>query len=315
MTQGIIWIILIWDETYRLFMFFLPGSVKSIQTGFLVLILLLSLCLVTGVRSSEEGIVLYADDRDEIRYDTGVYVSDLNALLSLASGKDIPDSNLSLQLFRLEQGSKVSPNSILQIPEVLFIFNGTASIYADETLVTGHQGDAVYLPSNVTRMIENEYEEDLQLLSIIDWNYPGTDDSSDKTPDTTVLIESVRTVTPFELANENIGDEFLFYRLLHPSERPLMISYDLGFIKGPAGASVPDHYLDGMSQLMVITQGRGNVSVGCIGNEVQDGDIVYIAPGAVMNISAIEDLEFMMITSPFYRPEGDHLIDDACVEI
>ena len=296
-------------------MLFLPGSVKSLLVGSIVLLSLLSLCLVTGAGVTGEGIVLSAHDRTEVRYDTGVYVSDLNALLNLASGKEILDSNLSLQLFLLEQGSKISPDSILSIPEVLFIFNGTASIYADETLVTGHKGDAVYIPPNVTRMIENDSEEDLKLLSIIDWNYIAIDNSSALIADESVLIESERTVTPFELANENIGDEFQFYRLLHPSEKPLMISYDLGVIKGPANASVPDHYLDGMYQMMFIQQGRGNVSVGCIGSEVHEEDILYIAPGAVMNISATEDLEFMMITSPFYRPEADHLIDDACVEI
>ena len=296
-------------------MFLSARSVKSILTGSIVLLLLLSLGLVTGAGVTKEGIVLSADDRTEVRYDTGVYVSDLNALLNQASGKETLDSNTSLQLFRMEKDSKVSPDSILSIPEVLFIFNGTASIYVDETVVTGNQGDAVYIPPNVTRMIENDSKEDLQFLSIIDWNYVAIDDSSDSIADEGVLIKSERTVTPFELANENIGDEFQFYRLLHPSEKPLMISYDLGVIKGPAGASVPDHYLDGMSQLMFINQGRGNVSVGCIDSEVRGGDILYIAPGAVMNISATEDLEFMMITSPFYRPLADHLIDDACVEI
>ena len=130
--------------------------------------------------------------------------------------------------------------------------------------------------------------------------------------DRKIRVISEKNTTPAIFGNNRIGEEYSFYRLVHPAEGPYPVSYDLGTVHIPVGTIIPDHYVEGSSQLMTILQGKGNISVGCTGYPVESGDTIYVAPGAVMNISVNENLHIMMVTSPYYKPENEHLILDVC---
>jgi len=290
-------------------------------SGFLLVIFLISSVHADYTDKIREDILIKNEDLIYQNYDTSVVYADLISNIN----KSIPgvlSENLSLMSYVIKPGAKFSPDGILYHPEILYIIDGEASVIAGNDSILAKKGDAVYISANVTRLIENPGEKMLRFISCIGNNATITNNNLINSENNRTVTKSEEKsfvvnetdITPNLFVNNTTGENFSFYRLFHPLEEPLKISYDLGTVWIPSGGVIPDHYVDGHSQVVFFLSGSGYVSVACTKNPVQTDDILYVAPGAVMNISADEDLHFMIITFPFYRVEDDHSFADACID-
>ncbi|MDD1725018.1 MAG: cupin domain-containing protein, partial [Methanospirillum sp.] len=302
---------------------YMNNSFRICATG-LTACLLLSLITLACTGDTipyHEASLLTQDNLTWQDYGPDIGFTNIIPLLNEAPGIQTLSNNLSIALFKLKPGAVLSPEEVLPVPEVIYITQGTARITAGEEEVTTDAEKAVYIPSNVTRIIENPGDITLRYFSCTDWtsardggaaNTSATDKTLQVPKEEKIHVISEKNITPAIYGNNSIGEEYSFYRLVHPAEGPYPVSYDLGTVHIPVGTIIPDHYVEGSSQLMTILQGKGNISVGCSAYPVESGDMFYVAPGAVMNISVGENLHFMMVTSPYYKPENEHLMMDVC---
>jgi quercetin dioxygenase-like cupin family protein len=270
-----------------------------------------------------EGILISSDTWDEVRYDEYITTFDVVSRLDRMEGLSL-GSNLSVQVFTSEDGGILSPDAILPVPEVIYITDGSLRLTVNDEEVLAEQGQAVYIPPQTIRRFENAANDTLQFFSVIDWTTAGGEmDTSHKLASiqdifnhqeplnqTKVLSEDM--VSPLELGDSGTNRTFLFSRLVHPREGPYEIPYDLGTARIDAGSGIPDHYIDGRYQLITVLSGSGNISVGCIEYPVSRNDIIYAAPGAVMNLTASDDMHLLVLTNPYYMEMFDWPMPYAC---
>ena len=243
------------------------------------------------------------------QYDEYITVSDIFSQLSQSGGIEF-SPNISLLSYNAKPGAVLSPDSILPVPEVLYITKGTLRITTGEEQLVAEKDDVVYIPANKTRLFENHGDSELTFYSIIDLSFANF--LSDNNNLNITEIKSEKTVPSQEFGNVSNNEFFTFYRLIHPSDGPYEVSYDIGTTRLTKGASIPEHYIDGSYQLFSVLSGSGNISVGCSPQQISEGDIVYVAPGALMNMTATDTLHMMVLTHPFYDAENDHFITGAC---
>ncbi|NLV25755.1 MAG: hypothetical protein GXY48_01080 [Methanomicrobiales archaeon] len=291
------------------------------RAGFLVCIIFFSFIVpgcgdITG--QLNEVIILTEHDTTSQQYDDLTSVTNITESL-LYNGAEEITTGFNLLQFDAEPGAIFSPDPI-QNPEILFITEGTALIDADDKKVTAGEHDAVYLPENTTRVIKNIDNKTLSFFSIIQsgtiGNIPPLQNQNNLTKEIdsvqTITMNSEKTVNPLYFGDKNSNTSYEFYRLFHPSEKPYNMSFDLGTASLSHGYTIPDHYIDDSFQLFHFLSGFGSITVGCTKHDVKNGDIVYVAPGALMNITADSPVHMMVLTYPFYLPENEHQMSGAC---
>lgn len=264
-----------------------------------------------------EGIMLAGEEQGGVPYDEYIDSTDIFALLDRMADTSL-SPNMSMHLFDAKPGAILSPDAILPVPEVIYVMEGTANVTTGEEQMLVNAGDAAYIPANKMRKFENAGNETLRFFSIIDWNSAEESENLTDANNTTgstrddILIRSEDTVAPNIFGNTSSNESYTFYRLLHPLEGPYNISYDMGTVLLANGSVIPDHYIEDRYQLISVLSGAGNISVGCVVHPVRQGDMMYVAPGSVPNISATEDMHMLMITNPFYQVQYDRPIPNAC---
>ncbi|QXO94461.1 cupin domain-containing protein [Methanospirillum purgamenti] len=288
-----------------------------IATAFILSLLTCSVLFADNSWEKSEGIVLTEDNYEWVHHDELLNVTDVFSRLDLMSGMTL-SPNTSLTLYNADPGAVLSPDAILPVPEVIYVLEGTINITADDEQILAGPNDAVYIPPMKLRRYENADEGRLRFFSLLDWTNQDSnatsidEDGEEGYHDTTVRIRTEETISPHIIGNQTSNETFRFYRLLHPEEDALELSYDLGSVWMSEGSQMPDHYIDDRYQLITILSGSGNYSVGCTQYPVNPGDIVFAAPGAVMNSTADQDLHLLVITNPYYEEKYDHAIPGAC---
>ncbi|ABD41306.1 Cupin 2, conserved barrel [Methanospirillum hungatei JF-1] len=276
-----------------------------------------------GSWEGSEGILITSDAWDEVRYDEYTTIFDVVSLLDRMGGLSL-GSNLSVQVFTSEDGGILSPDAILPVPEVIYITEGSLRLNVDDEEVLAERGQAVYIPPQTIRRFENAANDTLQFISVIDWASPaGEIHSSNENKtiqeifnhqeplnQTKVVYEDM--IPALELGDSGTNRTFRFSRFVHPREGPYDITYDLGTARIDAGSGIPDHYIDGRYQLITVLTGSGNISVGCHEYAVSRNDIIYVAPGAVMNLTASDDMNLLVLTNPYYMEMFDWSMPYAC---
>lgn len=289
---------------------------------FFILILLVSLVVSSLADDSwenSEGILLSSQAYEPEQYDELITVTDIAALLDRTAGRPL-FNGMSLLFYEAKPGAVLSPDAVLPVPEVIYITRGSARVKADDDEIIATADDVVYIPSQKIRMIENAENETLGFFSIIDWSSASEDGNQTESNTTNMTFGEENPLqirneesTPVQVfGNQSTNEVFSFYRLIHPAEESFIVPYDLGTVHIPVNVTIPDHYIDGRFQLMHVLSGSGTISVGCHEYQVQPGDVMYVAPGAVMNVSAPDDIHMMVITNPFYQAAYDHAIPFAC---
>ena len=270
-----------------------------------------------GSWAGSEGVLLTGGEQGAVQYDEYIEDTDIFTLLDRMAHTSL-SPNISMHLFEAKPGAILSPDAILPVPEVIFVMEGAANVTADEEQMLANTGAALYIPAHKTRKFETAGNETLRFFSIIDWdsaeeseNLTDANNTTNPTRDD-ILVMSEDTVAPNIFGNTSSNEAYTFYRLLHPLEGPYNISYDMGTILLANGSVIPDHYIEDRYQLITILSGAGNISVGCVVHPVYQGDMMYAAPGSVLNISANEDMHMMMMTNPFYQAQYDRPIPNAC---
>lgn len=270
-----------------------------------------------------EAIFLPYDSYLSEKYDELITYSNISFQLSREE-KEQTLENISLLQYHMKPGAVFSPNTILSVPDVFFITEGNATIAANEEKISAGKNDAIYIRQQTVPTVVNTGDEDLVFFSIIEENredetfaIKGINNTTSKTNDIfktykTLEIRSENTVTPELLGNKTNNETFEFYRLIHPGKEPYNISFDLGTVELKKGSVIPEHYVDDSYQLFTILSGSGNISVGCQEHQVSPGDMLYVAPGALMNMTTQNPMHMMVITHPFYQIDNDHQITGAC---
>ncbi len=266
-----------------------------------------------------EGILITGEEWDEVQFDDYIRTCDVTSLLDRMGGLSL-SQNLSVQVFTSEDGGILSPDAILPVPEVLYITEGSLRLTVNEEEVMAERGQAVYIPPQTIRRFENAANETLQFFSVIDWSSVQNDARSSEqnfTPEQEGLshethVVSDDLVTPLELGNAGTQQSFTFSRLLHPLEGPYHLGFDIGTARVSEGSSIPDHYVESRYQLITVLSGFGTMWVGCHEYPVSSNSIIYVAPGAVMNLTASDDMHLMVLTNPYYQEKYDRQMPYAC---
>jgi mannose-6-phosphate isomerase-like protein (cupin superfamily) len=107
------------------------------------------------------------------------------------------------------------------------------------------------------------------------------------------------------------GDGSILRELLHPDKEDLTIRYSLAHAKVPPGQATKSHKL-ATTEVYYIIAGSGQMSIDDEMQAVGPGCAVYIPPGAVQFIenTGDEDLLFLCIVDPAWRPEDEEVIED-----
>jgi mannose-6-phosphate isomerase-like protein (cupin superfamily) len=105
------------------------------------------------------------------------------------------------------------------------------------------------------------------------------------------------------------GDGTRLRELLHGSKDQLALRYSLAEARLSAGETSQWHRLK-TSEVYYILSGRGRMEIDRESCEVSAGDAVYIPPHAAQRISNTgrEDLTFLCIVDPAWRPEDEEII-------
>jgi len=295
---------------------------RLMQTNALCIVILAVFSGTSGADESwekSEGILITSDACDFAVYDDYVSICDLSSLLERMGNRTLM-SNLSIRIYRMDPEGSLSPDAILPVAEVLYITDGSLRLKTDDEEIRAEKDEAVYIPPHKIRIFENAANETLQFYSFIDWSLASDNNNTSEmhlfsTPEeaqnrTRVISED--QITPLDRGDTDTNRSFQFSRLLHPREGPYAIGFDVGTAHIPSGSGVPDHYIDDRYQLMSVREGSGTISVGCHEYPLAKDDIMYIAPGAVMNLTADEDMHLMVLMNPYYQEMFDYEMPYAC---
>lgn len=102
------------------------------------------------------------------------------------------------------------------------------------------------------------------------------------------------------------GDKTLLRELLHPAKQDVEVRYSLAHATVlPSNESTPHRLLT--SEVYYILDGSGLMHIDGVAQEVTEGQIVYIPPGATQHIAntGTGDLTFLCIVDPAWRIEDE----------
>jgi len=276
-----------------------------------------SILAASILQDESEGILLSSAQYDTVQYDDYITISDITSLIHRMGGLSVPP-NFSVLHYTIEPEGTLAPDTILPVAEIIYVTDGSLSITTTDTTLVAARGTAVYIPPGTIRAFTNAENETLQFYSIIDQTpIPAEETRAERniTPqerEPTTRIISEQDVSSLERGNISTNQTFTFSRLIHPSQGSYQIGFDLGTAHIPGGSGIPEHYIEQRSQLLTVLSGTGNISVGCQEYPLQRGDTMYIAPGAVTNLTAFEDMHLLVITYPYYEERYDISMPYAC---
>jgi quercetin dioxygenase-like cupin family protein len=281
---------------------------KGILSLIVLSVLLLSVCPQSlaeeGPNTTHTGVILLASDIGVENLTGSVDSVDILALLNSANSQ-VMNEYIPVALFSIGPGEALSPNAIRPASEVIYIINGTADVFSDDSNLSADVGDALLIPSGSIMMVKNTGIVPLVFFSFI------SAESSNEVSSDAFIKRTPQSKEPVSFGNESEDSYLLVNRMFSTFEEDIPVSFDLAVITIPAGKIVPEHYVDRV-QSGYILSGEGNVSIGCIEHQVHAGDIVYIPPGAVQRYDATRDLKILLITHPFYVPGEDFPVPGIC---
>jgi mannose-6-phosphate isomerase-like protein (cupin superfamily) len=108
----------------------------------------------------------------------------------------------------------------------------------------------------------------------------------------------------------NGRDGSLLREILHPGKHRVDIRYSLAWARVGSNENTVPHILE-HAEVYHILRGKGLMHINKEVNEVGLNDTVYIPSGAIQFIENIaeEDLEFLCIVDPAWRPEIERLAE------
>ncbi len=221
--------------------------------------------------------------------------------------KKEPGSNISMPYtpvyYEIRPGGIVSPEIPPTVPEVLYLTGGSALVRAGEETVECTPGTAVLIPAGMERSISNTGTDRLTCYSFT--AEEGTGEGTSGGEEQEFLVIPPDSVRPVTFENPSDRTYYSVTRLLQPDETPLPIPYDLILSSVPSGGRIDEHYINGSSQLVIPVKGSANITVSATTVGVRPGDILYIPENAVQTYDAIEDLDMIVVTWPYYRALND----------
>lgn len=107
------------------------------------------------------------------------------------------------------------------------------------------------------------------------------------------------------------GDNSILREFLHPAKAPLALRYSLAHAAVKPGVKTTPHRLK-TSEVYYILRGQGRMHIGTEVSAVGADDTVYIPPQSVQFIenTGAEDLVFLCIVDPAWRPEDEEILTD-----
>ncbi len=105
------------------------------------------------------------------------------------------------------------------------------------------------------------------------------------------------------------GDKTIIREVLHPKNDDIDLRFSIAYAKvKPGDASLP-HRLKA-TEIYYILKGQGIIHVDKESKEIKEGWVIHVPPNAVQFIKNIgdEELEFLCIVDPAWRPEDEEII-------
>ncbi len=108
------------------------------------------------------------------------------------------------------------------------------------------------------------------------------------------------------------GDDSILRELLHPAKTRIDIRYSLAHATVRPGAKTKPHRLK-TAEVYYLLQGQSRMHIGAEVRDVAANSAVYIPPHAVQWIenTGTNDLVFLCIVDPAWRPEDEEIMDGA----
>jgi len=212
----------------------------------------------------------------------------------------------SVRIIQVHPGAVYTPGGSNSEPEALYLISGDAKVSADTSSVKGKSGDTVFVPQGSLFDVENIGNETLTFMAVLSSPVQVQD-----TKDQSMYKKSPGEVTPVSFGNETDNTSFNVLRILDTNGDNLPLSYDMAVVSIPAEHTINSHSLTG-GEIGYILEGSGNVTIGCVPHEVHAGDIFYIPPRAVQEMTATSEMKFLLLTDPFYKPGEDFPVSSSC---
>jgi|GEM_PF-4532559 len=228
---------------------------------------------------------------------------DILQLLNQSGSNGTP---ASVSILQVTPGGVYTPGGSNSAPEALYLISGDAKVSADTSSVKGESGDGIFVPEGSLFDVENIGNETLTFMAVISSPVQVQD-----TKDQNIYKKSPGEITPVTFGNETDNTKFSVIRILDTNGDSLPLSYDLAVVSLPAEHTIGSHYVTG-GEIGYMLDGSGNVTIGCVPHEVRKGDIFYIPPKAVQEMTASSEMKFLLLTDPFYKPGEDFPVSSSC---
>jgi len=92
----------------------------------------------------------------------------------------------------------------------------------------------------------------------------------------------------------------------------LKLRYSIAHASIPPGEASFPHRLTKASEVYYILQGSGVMHIDGETHKVHSGSLVYVQPNATQHLenTGNEDITFLCIVDPYWRPEDEELVED-----
>nr|WP_319538281.1 cupin domain-containing protein [uncultured Methanospirillum sp.] len=281
-------------------------DLKHISAGIItILVVILSFQTVIAEPENignEPGVVISSSDING-NLSENSSGADILHLLNQAGSNGTP---ASVRIIQVRPGAVYSPDGANPAPEALYLISGDARVSADTSSVNAKFGDTIVVPQGSLFNVENVGTESLTFITVLSSPVQVQD-----TKDQSMYKKSPDEVKPVSLGNETGNTGFSVIRTLDTNGDSLPLSYDLAVVSLPAEHSIGSHYLTG-GEIGYILDGSGNVTIGCVPHEVHAGDMFYIPPKAVQEMTASSEMKFLLLTDPYYKPGEDFPVSSSC---
>ena len=211
-----------------------------------------------------------------------------------------------MALFHLAQGEALSPNALRPADEVIYLVSGSADLSDNNESIKAKTGDAVLFPAGSMMMVTNSGSDVLSFLSV------SSREGTNKTQGG-LILRSPENKTPVDFGNVSTSDQFSVTRLISPFEESFGTSFDLATVQLKAGQKIAPISVDSR-QIGYILSGKGNLTIDCVSHTISAGDMFSIPEDVTRKYTADKDLQFILITEPFYTPDKDHPGETNCPE-
>ena len=218
-----------------------------------------------------------------------------------------------LSLVNVTPGARTAPHILFGTSEVMYLLDGTATVYANGSRVEVFAGELVFIPPDTVQSTVNAGTVPLRYISVLN---PYYTESREQRLGVNATTDISQDTVPLRIWNQNDTvpmvsfDRLTLYQMISPAATNynglnMSVPYSWAYVTVPVtGGSLP-HTLHGTSEVIYVISGSGTAHIANETFALHEGDTLFIPPDTIQSVTntGSSTLNYLSLLDPYWRPD------------